>query len=55
MSFQYGVTLFDGLYLALADDLAIDLVVADERLLRSPAGRLPFVYSLDGFAVDGGG
>ena len=53
ISFDYGVTLFDGLYLALAAQLEIDFVVADERLLRSPAGKLPFVHALTSFRLSG--
>jgi hypothetical protein len=44
-----GVTLFDGLYLTLGQQAGLDAVVADERLLRSPAGKLPFVRSLSEF------
>lgn len=42
-SFDLGVTLFDALYITLAEHLAADLVVADERLLASAAGGLPYL------------
>jgi predicted nucleic acid-binding protein len=41
-----GVTLFDALYLVLAEELTIQVVVADSRLLRSPALRAPAVRAL---------
>jgi predicted nucleic acid-binding protein len=47
LSLRYGVTLFDALYLTVAEQAVLDVVVADERLLRSPAGTLPFVRSLE--------
>jgi predicted nucleic acid-binding protein len=52
LAFDYGVTLFDGMYIALADQLGIDLVVADERMLRSPAGKLPFIHDLNAFTLN---
>jgi predicted nucleic acid-binding protein len=41
-----GITLFDALYVVIAEEAGISLVVADDRLLKSPAGRLPFIRSL---------
>jgi predicted nucleic acid-binding protein len=41
-----GITLFDALYLVLAEELGFDLVAADIRFLRSPASQLPYVRAL---------
>lgn len=51
LSFRLGISLFDGLYIALAEELGIDVIVADDRLLRSAAGRLPFVHALSGYTL----
>ena len=40
------MTLFDALYIVLAEELGIELVVADTHLLRATAGVLDFVYLL---------
>jgi predicted nucleic acid-binding protein len=45
-SLALGVTLFDALYQALAEEVEAELVVADDRLLRSPAAALSYVRSL---------
>ena len=41
-----GVTHFNSLYLVLAEELAVQVVVADSRLLRSQALRAPAVRAL---------
>lgn len=46
---QLGITLFDALYIVLADDLGVQFVTGDERLLRSPAGALPLMRDLRTF------
>ncbi|HET7770186.1 MAG TPA: type II toxin-antitoxin system VapC family toxin [Chloroflexota bacterium] len=51
-SLRYGVTLFDALYLTVAEQASSNLVVADERLLRSPAGALPFAWSLERWSAE---
>jgi predicted nucleic acid-binding protein len=51
MSISLGVTLFDALYIVHAESVGADLVVADTRLLRSPAAALPFVRPLSGYAL----
>jgi predicted nucleic acid-binding protein len=48
---QFGVSLFDALYLELAATLQIDYVGADERLLRSTASSLPFLKGLSSFTL----
>ena len=45
-SFARGITVFDALYVTLARALDTIVVVADRRLLRSPALRLSTVRSL---------
>jgi predicted nucleic acid-binding protein len=45
-SFELGITLFDALYVVLAEGLGVPLIVADERLARSSAAGLPFVRPL---------
>ena len=51
-SLQFGVTLFDALYLTLAEQSGLDVVLADERLLRSPAGKLPFVRAFNMWSAE---
>jgi predicted nucleic acid-binding protein len=46
-SIELGITLFDALYVVLAETLAVPLVVADSRLLRSPASQLLLIRALD--------
>jgi predicted nucleic acid-binding protein len=45
-SLALGVTLFDALYVVLAEQIGIPLVVADQRLVRSSVAALPGVLSL---------
>ena len=46
MSFAFGITVFDALYVTLARTLETIVVVADRRLARSPALRLSAVRTL---------
>ena len=46
LSFAFGITVFDALYVALARGLDTIVVVGDRRLVRSPALRLSTVRSL---------
>jgi predicted nucleic acid-binding protein len=50
-SVALGTTLFDALYLVVAEAFGLDLVTADERFLRSPAGALPFVFALSRYST----
>jgi|SRR5579884_678810 len=45
-SLALGVTLFDALYVVLAEELRVPLIVADDRLVRSSVAGLPFVRAL---------
>lgn len=45
-SLALSVTLFDALYIVLAEELGLELVVADTHLLRATAGVLDFVHLL---------
>lgn len=45
-SLELGVTLFDALYIVLAEEIEATLVVADLRLLRSSAAHLSFLQAL---------
>jgi predicted nucleic acid-binding protein len=51
-AYEYGITVYDGAFLAGAESLAVDLVTADEALHRKVSGRLPWVRLLRDF--DGG-
>ena len=46
-SLELGITLFDALYVALAEEARVELLVADERLLRSAASPLRFLVPLE--------
>ena len=50
-SLQLGITLFDALYLVLAETLDIQLIAADSRLLRSPAAQIALVHPLSGYRL----
>jgi predicted nucleic acid-binding protein len=49
-SLQLGITLIDALYIVLAEELDAEFVTADSRLLRSPAGALPFMRPLSSYS-----
>jgi predicted nucleic acid-binding protein len=42
----FRVSVYDGLYVALAEREGCELVTADDRLVRNLQGRFPFVISL---------
>ena len=50
-SLQLGITLFDALYLTLAETLDVPLVAADSRLVRSPVAQLARVCPLSTYRL----
>ncbi|MBI4374620.1 MAG: type II toxin-antitoxin system VapC family toxin [Deltaproteobacteria bacterium] len=48
LSRQFGISVYDASFVALAESLNIDLVTADQKLARK-VNSLPFVYELGGY------
>lgn len=46
---RFGISVYDGLYLALAEIYVAPLVTADEILLKACKGRFDFIESLQDF------
>lgn len=51
LAVNLGITLFDALCVVLADELSAQAIVADSRLLRSPALRTSAVRALSTYSV----
>ena len=49
---RFGISVYDGLYLALAEIYVAPLVTADEILLKACEGRFDFIESLQDFSPD---